>query len=293
MKTFILYNPLSGHGKALEKANEIVKLYEDEEIIDITKIDDTHAFLLDITAEDKLVICGGDGTLNRFVYETEGIDIPCEVLYCATGTGNDFLKDIGKSADDAPFRVNEYIADLPVVEVNGKKYRFLNGVGFGIDGYCCEVGDKLKAADPEKPVNYTSIAIKGLLYDFKPKNATVRVDGVEYKYPRVWIAAAMHGRYYGGGMNCAPDQDRLNTDGTNTLVVWYGSGKLKTLMNFPSIFKGEHITHTDMIAVHKGHEIEVEFDKPCALQIDGETFLNITGYKVTSSVPAKKEAEIN
>ena len=292
MKTFILYNPLSGHGKAFEKANRLAELYNNTEITDITGIEDVHAFLLDINADDKIIICGGDGTLNRFVYEAEGIDLPCEILYCATGTGNDFLKDIGKSTDDEPFRINEYITDLPIVEVDGKKHRFLNAIGFGIDGYCCEVGDKMKEKAPEKPVNYTSIAIKGLLFDFKPKNATVRVDGVEYKYPKVWIAATMHGRYYGGGMNCAPAQDRLNEEGTNTLIIWYGSGKLKTLINFPSIFKGEHINRTDMIAIHTGHEIEVEFEKPNALQIDGETFLGIKSYKVTSSVAAKKKEPI-
>ena len=46
------------------------------------------------------------------------------------------------------------------------KRRFINGIGFGIDGYCCEVGDQLKAKS-DKPVNYASIAIKGLLFHYK------------------------------------------------------------------------------------------------------------------------------
>ena len=40
--------------------------------------------------------------------------------------------------------IGKYLKNLPQVEVNGKKYLFLNGVGYGIDGYCCEVGDKLR-----------------------------------------------------------------------------------------------------------------------------------------------------
>ena len=102
----------------------------------------------------------------------------------------------------------------------------------------------------------------------------------------------MHGRYYGGGMMCAPEQDRLAEDGMNTLVVWHGSGKLPTLMAFPSIFKGEHIKKTKMIAVMKGHEISVEFEKPCALQIDGETVLGVTGYTVKSSAVIRERAEV-
>ena len=61
-------------------------------------------------------------------------------------------------------------------------------------------------------------------------------------------------------------------------------------MVFPSIFKGEHISHKDMVDVMSGHEITVEFDKPTPLQIDGETILGVTKYTVTSKVEAKQEA---
>jgi diacylglycerol kinase family enzyme len=91
-------------------------------------------------------------------------------------------------------------------------------------------------------------------------------------------------------MMTAPKQDRLADDGKVTLVVMYGSGKLKTLMVFPSIFKGEHVNHTEMVAVHTGKEISVTFDRPTALQIDGETVLNVTNYKVTAGVPASVSA---
>ena len=283
MKYCVLYNPYAGNGVSQTRAESIYKSYgENAVMIDMTTIGNYAELLSDYGEDDVIVICGGDGTLNRFINDTEGIDIKCEVLYSATGTGNDFLKDIGKNVDDAPFSVKKYICDLPFVTVGGKTVRFFNGIGFGIDGYCCEVGDQEKLKNPGKPVNYTGIAIKGLLGKYKPKNAKVTVDGVESNYKKVWIAATMHGRYYGGGMMCAPDQDRLAEDKMNTLVVWYGSGKLSTLINFSKIFKGEHVKKTKMIKVIKGHEITVEFDEPCALQIDGETVLGVTRYAVRS-----------
>lgn len=51
-------------------------------------------------------------------------------------------------------------------------------------------------------------------------------------------------------------------------------------MVFPSIFKGEHIKHKDVVSVYKGHNISVEFDSPHALQIDGETIKNVLSYSV-------------
>ena len=288
MKTLILYNPLSGNGGGEAKANELKATRSGEvEVLDITAIADVEQLLCELSEDDAAIICGGDGTLCRFVNLVDTEAIKCDVLYAAVGTGNDFLRDAEKSAEDAPFSIKKHIKDLPVVTINGEEHKFINGIGFGIDGYCCEEGDRIKAEKPNEAVNYAGIAIGGLLGKFKPKAAKVTVDGVEYSYKKVWIAATMHGRFYGGGMMCAPKQDRFCEDGVNSLVVWHDSGVLKTLINFPAIFKGEHVKKTKMIDVYTGHDIKVEFDAPCALQIDGETVVGVTEYSVSSKVAAK------
>ena len=176
--------------------------------------------------------------------------------------------------------------------VNGKTFRFINGIGYGIDGYCCEVGDKLRG-EGKKDINYASIAIKGLLFHYKPTNAVVTVDGVKHEYKKVWLAPTMNGRFYGGGMMPTPDQVR--NGGKLSTMLFHGSGKLKTLMIFPSIFKGEHVKHTDCVTVLEGKEVTVEFDRPTALQIDGETILGVTSYTAkafgadTAEKPKKTE----
>ena len=288
MKTLILYNPLSGNGGGEARANELKATYAEQgevSVIDITSVSDCADLLGELCEDDVAIVCGGDGTLCRLANCVDASSIRCELLYSAVGTGNDFLRDLDKTVDDAPFSIKKYLGDLPVVTVNGKSYRFLNGIGFGIDGYCCEVGDKKKAKG-EKNINYTAIAIKGLLLDFKPKNATVRIDGKEYNYKKVWIAPTMKGRFYGGGMMPTPAQDRLAPDGKLSLMLFHGSGKLKTLMIFPSLFKGEHLKYNNNIAIHEGYNVEVSFDSPSALQIDGETVLGVTSYKVFAKVPA-------
>ena len=71
-------------------------------------------------------------------------------------------------------------------------------------------------------------------------------------------------------------------------MVFHGSGKLKTLMIFPSIFKGEHIKNKKCVDVIEGREIRVEFDEPRPLQIDGETALGVKYYEV--KLPCATEA---
>ena len=141
----------------------------------------------------------------------------------------------------------------------------------------------------DKPVNYTAIAIKGLLLHYQPCNATVTVDGKEYRFKKVWLAPTMKGRYYGGGMMATPAQDRKDPNGELSVLVFHGSGRLQTLMAFPSIFKGELIKHKKHFAVHTGKKITVRFDSPRPAQIDGETVTGVTEYTVEAGVPALVE----
>ena len=283
MKYYILYNPLAGHGKTDKKLNTLKSYLKGGEFVEcnVTDVGGYTALLSKLDPEDKIVISGGDGTLNNFINAMDTDKLENDVLYYAVGSGNDFLHDVEKPVDSAPFKINHYLKNLPTVTVNNKTYKFLNGVGYGIDGYACEVGDQLKAKG--KNVDYTLIAIKGLLYAYKPRNAKAVVDGVEYNFKKVWIAPTMLGRFYGGGMMTAPDQKILG-DGHVTFVAFHGSSSLKTLMIFPKIFKGEHVKHTKHIKVIKATNVTVTFDKPCALQIDGETILDVTSYTVHANL---------
>ncbi len=275
-KYYVLHNPLAGHGKEKKEFDVLNSLYSAENLVytDMTEIVDYEEYFSKLAEGDEVILCGGDGTLNHFINKTKDIAIAHNVYYFGSGSGNDFLREVGENFE-TPVLLNEYLKNLPTVTVNGKDYQFLNGVGYGIDGYCCEVGDTLRASS-EKPVNYTAIAIKGLLFHYKPTDATVIVDGTEYNFKKVWLAPTMNGKYYGGGMMPAPEQKRASDQ--LSVMLFHGSGKLKTLMIFPSIFKGEHIKNEKYVTVLSGKEITVKFSEPRPLQIDGETILGVTEY---------------
>ena len=285
----VLYNPLAGNGKGENASKKLKELLNGDELTftDMTKVSDYRALFASMPEDERVIVSGGDGTLNRFINDTEDVVFANPVYYYATGSGNDFLKDIGGNVGDKPVCIDKYLKALPTVDVKGKSYRFINGIGYGIDGYCCEVGDKLRETS-DKPINYAGIAIKGLLFHYHPTSATVIVDGVEHKYKKVWLAPTMNGRYYGGGMIPTPKQDRLNKEHTVSVMVYYGSGKIKSLAVFPSIFKGEHVNHREMVEVLSGKEITVKFDSPAALQVDGETIIGVTEYSVRTGKAAEK-----
>ena len=272
-KYYVLYNPHAGRGIGEAEARKLEETLGEIALTDMTKIDDYAQFFANVP-DEEIVVCGGDGTLNRFINAAGDALQERAISYYACGSGNDFMREV-QIGDEKTVSLKGYIENLPTVTVNDKTYRFINGIGFGIDGYCCEEGDKLRAAT-DKPINYTGIAIKGLLFHYKPTDATVIVDGKEYRFKKVWLAPTMNGKYYGGGMIPTPEQNRK--DDTISVMIFHGTGKLKSLMIFPSIFKGEHVKHTKHITVLSGKQITVKYDSPRPLQIDGETISGVTEY---------------
>ncbi|MBQ9911272.1 MAG: diacylglycerol kinase family protein [Lachnospiraceae bacterium] len=263
---YYLYNPNANNGIRIDVPGA--------KLTDATKLD-YPSFFGNLGEEDEVVLIGGDGTVNYLVNHVDCEVLKNNVYLLSNGTGNDFLHDIEKP-EGQEILLNPYLKGLPTVRVNGLEQKFVNNMGFGIDGYCCEVADRIKAKEPNKKINYTGIAIKGLLFHFRPCHATVEVDGVKHEFDDVWIAPSMKGRFYGGGMKMAPGQDRFS--GLLSVVVYRSKSKLKALINFPSIFEGKHVLKSDMVTVITGKKVHVKFSRPCAAQIDGETVLNVTEY---------------
>jgi len=272
---YILYNPLSNNKRGEITLNEVKeKIKGKHECFDLTKTD-AKTFMENLSSKDDVILVGGDGTLNHFINDIDLDDIHNDIYLYRAGTGNDFLNDVEAREDF--ILINKYLVNLPKVTINDTTRYFINGIGFGIDGYCTMEGDKQRSKSKRK-INYTLIALKGLFFGYKRVNAIIEVDGVVNKYENVWLAPSMKGRYYGGGMKVAPYQDR--NDGLLTSIVYFSKSKIKTLVIFPSIFGGKHAKYTKNVRMTKGKTIEVTFDRPCALQIDGETVLDVLSYKV-------------
>ncbi|MCR5079447.1 MAG: diacylglycerol kinase family protein [Bacilli bacterium] len=277
----LLFNPLAdgGNGEAasIEAEAKLIEAGKVVERIDSTKID-VNKLVMELTKEDEVAILGGDGTLNYFINHVTNFPNNKIYLY-PSGTGNDFLNDIKayeKPVAGGLYELNKFLLNLPKIDVKGKTYRFINGIGFGIDGECCVEADKKKAAG-ETEIDYSKITIGLLLGPFKPRTATLRIDGGEpIVIKKAYLCSAMHGRMYGGGMDIAPDQRR--NCGHLTAAVIHGKSKLGILMNFPGLFKGKH-KGKKWALLKSGRTIEVSFDVPCGLQIDGEVVEDVTSYK--------------
>ena len=57
------------------------------------------------------------------------------------------------------------------------------------------------------------------------------------------------------------------------------------------MFTGEHVKYTDLFKIFTAKEVQVKFSRPVALNVDGETFLDVTEYSVKSAALLKNNAE--
>ncbi len=282
MKYAILYNPHSCGGNGLKIAKEIENFMEGSFTYhDLTSIDSLDIFLEELPQDTSVILTGGDGSLNSFVNSID-TNTSKNIYFYASGSGNDFARDIGFKKRTKPILINDYIKNLPTANIKGKTYKFLNCVGSGMDGYCCGEVERLRSLS-KKRGNYLYAAIKALLYAYKPSTAYVTVDGKDYVFENTWLVPTMNGRFFGGGFMAAPNQDRKDPNSTLSLVAMYSKNFFKIVTAFLLIMKGKHTIMKSMIKVIEGHEISVKLSRSATLQIDGETIPDITEYTVSSA----------
>ncbi len=284
-KYTVLYNPRSGGGKGLNIAKEIEPLISGDNTfsyVDTTVYDDLTDFLASLPEDYAVILTGGDGTLNSFINKIPHTELSHKVYFYASGSGNDFARDIKFKKHTTPICINEYIKNLPTANINGKEYRFINCIGSGMDGYCCSEVERLRALSKRR-ANYLFAAIKALTYAYKPCTATVNVDGKEYIFENTWLVPTMNGRYFGGGFKAAPKQNRLNSEHRLSVVAMHSKNIFKIILAFGLILIGKHTIMKSMITTIEGHNISVKLDRKAALQIDGETIPEIQEYTITSA----------
>ena len=107
----ILYNRLSRSNTGELEAHMLDEIMAGESLKywNVTEIDNYDDFFASIPDDDKIIVAGGDGSLNRFINDTDHCRVPQDVFFFPAGSGNDFARDVGKKKHCEPFLVRKYI----------------------------------------------------------------------------------------------------------------------------------------------------------------------------------------
>lgn len=277
----ILYNPLSRNGKNIKYVKKLtaylIKQNRQVETYSLLEIDDVDQFVLAHQTSERVIIVGGDGTLNRFANRIYGLDIKQDIYMYQAGTGNDFIRSLKTKKKLVP--IKQYLANLPKVIVNNQEQLFLNGAGLGLDGY---VGYLVNAGQGKKnKANYFKNAFIAFKR-FKPIEAEIEIDGLKIHEKKVWMTCIMNSPYFGGGMKIAPKAKRLDKD--LQLVVVKNVPKWILVLIFPTIYLGWHVIFKRWVKFYQGNQISIHFKKGTYMQIDGDEQYPIQDIKATKSI---------
>ena len=113
---YLFYNPLAGEGEITEDLDILEFVLDDPCVCcDMTKPETYEQSLFQLKEEDYLVVCGGDGTLNRFANLIADVDCRNEILYYPGGRQNNFARDHGRCGGSNPFPVNRHLTELSTI----------------------------------------------------------------------------------------------------------------------------------------------------------------------------------
>jgi YegS/Rv2252/BmrU family lipid kinase len=151
------------------------------------------------TEYDRIVVAGGDGTVNEVINGLASDSPPVALI--PMGTANVLAAEIGLGLEAAEIARTIVLGDprpISLGDVNGRKFVLMTGVGF--DAFVvASVSAPLKRIVGKGAYVLASLSqfLRGRLPRFE-----AHIDGVRYEAASIVIANA---RFYGGRFVCAPE----------------------------------------------------------------------------------------
>ena len=161
MNLFIFGNPMSGSHSGQLQINQIVeactkhsihfKLFQTQRAGELPELLEKH--LPERNEHTKVVIIGGDGTLNEALQYLKQHHLIVPLSYLPAGTGNDFSREMNLIHDAEKFVLN--LQTAPTVDLEFLSYHekysdksgvAVNSLGFGIDAAICELNQHQRQA---------------------------------------------------------------------------------------------------------------------------------------------------
>jgi len=286
MKTKFIVNPRSAAGRTGREWNEILQLvgqtFGNDADADFTEgpMHAVHLARESIkTGYDRIIAVGGDGTINEVLngfFENDQLlrdDVALGVL--EMGTGADFVKSINMPIQweeaipylkkSTPQKVDVGKATFQSTQAKTVTRYFINICDFGIGGAVVERVNRTTKRFGGKASFLWSILIT--LLQYKNQEIQYKLDDAEWLSGRFNNFIIANGRYFGGGLNPAPDA--LLDDGVFDIVFFGDIGRIDATMNLSKLRKGTHLNHPKL-SLTQAKTIEAKSENPVYIDMDGE-----------------------
>jgi YegS/Rv2252/BmrU family lipid kinase len=212
---------------------------------------------------DRVVVAGGDGTVNRAVQVLVEVRLPLAII--PAGTANNLARTVGVPLDlegAVAVAVGSHRRSVDLGRVNGRWFCTTGSIGLSV-----QITEELSPSSKRRwgPVAYVLAALR-VLRRSHPFHADISWEGGSRHTRTVQIVVG-NGRYYGANLAVAPDAtiDDARLDLYSLEVRhWWELMKLA-----PFLKSGTHVERPEVEAL-RAKVFEVRTRRPMPIDVDGE-----------------------
>lgn len=230
----------------------------------------------------KLIIIGGDGTLNESINALKEVNSTQPIAYFPSGTGNDFCREIGITTDAKNF-IDDLIelnipTELEIIKyenLNNKSIHYaVNSVGFGIDALVIYLSSISSSKSFFKKIGLGKLTylsyIFGALKKHKNYNISLSdINGNNYEFKDSMLTLITNHPYFGGGIKIDPLSKSNN--GELGVVVTENIRMIDFIKIITRVLsKGDHFEKYEKIKRLSTKKITLSTDTLQYMQADGE-----------------------
>ncbi len=268
----LLVSPAGGRGRALAAAGTVRSVIEaaGHEVADISgdsaEASERAARAAVADGTERLLAVGGDGTVN--IAAQAAAETSAVLGIVPAGTGNDFARAVGLFGADVERAAARALGSDRFVDAirvtrpasAGQPSRWAVSVVTG--GFSADVNARAERVRFPKGASRYTVATLLTVARLRHRRLAFTVDGQRHEFTcALWAVA--NTRSFGGGMAICPDADPR--DGLLDLTVVGKMGRATLLRLLPTVFKGTHVRHPDVVSL-RGCTITVDDASPAGVQ---------------------------
>ncbi len=273
-----IYNPMSGEKRARTHLDYIIKCYQNNgyavEPFRIGRLQDMGQVIRRVTPDyDRILVAGGDGTVNTVVNQMKlyGIDIPLAVL--PTGTANDFAGLLGYSNNLKTAIKQSATGTVATVDLGkcGDSY-FVNVLSGGLFTDISQKTPTVLKNTFGKLAYYMTSYINSIQELPKFRSMHISIDAEETRFDGMSVVFFVFNGRTAGNMKLAYRSDIC--DGLLDVIVVKGDNigdTIRTVFHFLS----QQITDINSdypkgVLYFKTRKLTISGKEPITVDIDGE-----------------------
>ncbi|MFW6371410.1 MAG: diacylglycerol/lipid kinase family protein, partial [Bacteroidota bacterium] len=264
----VLVNPHAGGSKGAHDLPKIKKLLDNMRFSYLLVTSDFPKHAIKLTIEclklgfRKIIVVGGDGTLNEVVnglFRCKAINpVDVKIGMIPVGTGNDWVRtfQIPTSYSEALSVIKKeesMLQDVGCIQIKSKTaYRtryFVNMAGFGFDARVAEKANKLKARGKTGLFVYLYSLLSSYV-NYRIRRIAFEIDG-EGIDDFIFNASIGIGKFNGGGMKQAPDA--IPNNGVFQVTLIKKIGVFGILKNLVGLYNGTYINDHRVVTFQANH----------------------------------------